>query len=337
MAVTFSSSSAPSNKPSVSLVAYGYEEGFVALIPKIDKIAFTYDIPSSHREPVLANLYGLAGEGQTFQSLKSSGNHRYHKRFALTHPASGEKILIEAEPKVAKGAKTKPPAFLRLELNPARLGFDGVGFLRDHLVQVFFEEHPWSLVATNCTVTRMDLAVDLVGVRSDSLLIERTLTGPKAQPGKKWFIYGASGALETAYVGFKKGKIAPLLAYDKAQELADKEQLAQFGKTPHARVEFRLQPNRSIATLTAMKNPFLVASVINPTKPATAPETEHAWEFFLDCCRVRGTKRALSLLPTDELRQAYAEALSTADQEVWKPAKLWAKWLTALEKSGLLP
>lgn len=336
MAVIYSSTSAPSNKPQVTLIAYGFEEGFTALIPKIDKITFTYDIPVADREPVLANLFGLA-DGGPLKDLGSFGGHRYQKRFALTHPGTGEKVIFEAAPKPPKDKSKKLPAFTRFEFNPARLGAAGVEFLRDQLVQVFFEWHPWSAIAVNCKVTRLDIAVDLVGVRTADLIIEQVVQHAKAKPGKKWCYFSPSGVLETANLGFKKGQPVPIIIYDKAQELTDKGGTPIYGGAAHARVERRMQPNRSIASLAKMKNPLMGVVIIDPTKPIIPPETPHAWTFFLDSCRMRGRKAALSLLSAQDIPAAYVEALKTADRHVWRPGKLWTKWPEALKKSGLLP
>lgn len=337
MVVTFKSSSAVSNKPLVQLIAHGYGEGFLALLPKLDKLSFTYDIPAHHHQPVLANLHGSAGEKQEFKPLSSKGS-RYQKRFSLTEPTTGEAVLIEADPKPPKTATAKPPAFMRFEFNPAALGRSGIEFLRERLEgPIFMNQYTWKQIASGCRVTRLDLAIDLIGVRTASLLIEHGTQGKKAKPGKKLCIYAASGALETAYPKFAKGKLAPIIVYDKAQQLTESQGAALYGDKPHARVEFRLQPNRPITGLNSMKNPFLGLSIIDPGKPIDPPETPHAWGFFLDSCRHRGRAGALSLMPIGETRTAYAQALKSADRGIWRPEILWSKWPKALLKSGLLP
>lgn len=337
MAVTFKGSSAASNKPLVQLIAYGYGDGFLALIPKIDKLSFTYDIPVHHHQPVLANLYGSAGEKQEFKNLSSKGS-RYQKRFSLTEPTTGETVLIEADPKASKTATTKPLAFLRFEFNPAALGPSGVAFLREQLEgPIFTNQHTWKQIASGCRVSRIDLAVDLIGVQTASLLIAYGTPGKKGSQGKKLCIFAGAGALETAYPKFAKGKPAPVIVYDKAQQLADAQLLTLYGEKPHARVEFRVQPNRPIIGLSSMKNPFLGLSIVDPIKLIVPPETQHSWDFFLDSCRHRGRAGALSLLAAGELRTAYAQALKAADRNVWRPETLWAKWPKALLRSGLVP
>lgn len=334
MPVTFTGDpSAHTNKPHGKDIAYGWGTEHKALKPKIDGIAFTYDIPIEHRDYVKANLVGLGEEpGEPWKPLIKT--KMYSLRRSLRHPASGESILIEAAPPPPPGLKA-PVSYLRFKFNPAKLGPDGVAFLRDRLTEVFLIEHPWSLIASHCTVTQMDVAADLLGVKTGDLLVGDYKPGSaKAGPLKRMFVFSAAGALESLYL---VGKSAKVRLYNKRQELIDKKEPAAFGGTAYTRIEMVTKPQRPITKLAAMTNPFGKLTVHNLTKPVEPPDGLHNWTFFLDCCRVRGLKAALALLPTDELRQAYQDALSAAEVPIWKPEKLWAKWPAVLEASGLLP
>lgn len=328
--------SAPSNKPPTKLIAYGYVEGFHALIPKLDKLAFTYDIPPGHRDMVLQNLYSKAGDKDSLKGLWTSGKHLYTKRFSLTHPETQEKVLIEASPKLPKQESSKPPAFMRFEFNPEKLGPKGMSFLHTQLIEVFFDMYPWAAIADGCRVTRLDLAVDLVGVATDELIVERVVWG-KPKAAKRKCIFSPEGKLETVDLDYRRGKLSPVVVYNKAKELADNKAPSMFGGVPFTRVELRLQPNRSLATLHKMKNVFFGVSVICPTKTAPLPCSEDTWTFFLDSCRLRGAAAALSHLPTEASKKTFQDALEGTDKKVWRPAKLWPAFKKSLAQSGLIP
>lgn len=335
----------PSNKPhsgenkirvKFSDIAYGSKiSECIVLIPKIDKLSLTYSgIPPSEYEAVLAQFFSWESDKELLKNAGNFGKQNYKNRFELTYPGNGEKILIELNPKKSS------TSFMRLEFNPAKLGLEGMEFLRLRIESILCNNYPWQDIAAKGRVTRIDIAVDIIGTYADidSLQAMEAPQATKAIPGKKWGFYASSGETETIYLGVKgKGKLAPIILYNKAQQLTDTNSPPMYGNCPHIRVEVRKTPQCSITSLLSMKNPLLDVSIIDSFQPVTPPETPHAWRFFLDCCHLRGKEHALSLLPSEELREAYAKALKTAEHKLWRPEKLWEKWSIVMERSGLLP
>lgn len=327
MVVKFASASEASNKPNKphwKKVAYGYGEGYIALIPQIDRLSLTYKVPPSHFGPIKGNLTDAVN--LPWKNL--SANKLYSYRRELVHAETGAKVLIEAAPK-------KPTiSFLRMDFNPGKLGIEGVEFLKEKLFEIVFDEHPWSKIAANCSVTRLDIAADLLGVNMNRLLVSDYKSGSgKGKPLVRGFYVSSEGALETVYFGRKPPK---LRVYNKAKQLADEKLVPVYGDTSHVRIEMITEPKRPITKLIGIENPFekIVIRHLGDVEP---PDGAYNWTFFLDSCRLRGAKSALALLPTEELRQAYANALTEAEKPTWKPAVLWAKWPNVLKGSGLLP
>lgn len=322
-------SGAASNKASIvplQSIAYSVDGGVKVLKPVIDKLSLTYDLPQCDHQPVKEKLLDLSKEGEPFSPAKVKTT-RYQTRVHLTHPMTGHSILIQADPKPSK----KSVPFMRFDYNPAKLGPEGIVFLRDRLEEVLPGNHPWKAIATGCKVTRIDVAVDVLKAPIDQLVIW------SAKSGKSHCYYSASGVLETAYLEVKSGKAGTTTAYNKGQQLIDKKRDPKFGDVPHTRIEVHVKTARSIVKLAGLPNPFGKLQVGYPALVGTPPEQWHHWRHFLDSVRFRGEAAALSMIESGELRQAYASGLKAAQDEFWKPSKLWLTWPEVLTKSGLLP
>jgi hypothetical protein len=115
-------------------------------------------------------------------------------------------LLIEAKP------RNKKASFLRFEWNPNRLNgsdFDYVrSFIDANILQDWFER-----VAAHGKATRVDIALNIPGIRLDDVLIYKKGT-------RKLAIYtGDSGVTETIYFNDKKS--SQIVAYDlKAEAIA---------------------------------------------------------------------------------------------------------------------
>lgn len=333
----FTKNGTPSNKGQtvkVTLIADGIDKNYKVLIPKIDRLSFTYDIHPKHYAAVISNMLHWMDCGDGLKSAPAYKS-RYKNVFVFTFPGNGAMVRIEIDPK----SKATPIPFMRFEFNPAVLGPTGIGCFRDQVYGVLVDQYPWEAIAHGCRVTRLDIAIDLLGVQVKDLIIAKQ---DKKSAYKRRAYFSASGALETLYPVFRKeGQLAPLCVCNKAQELSDAGASPIYGGIPHARIEARLNGQnlhgKALTALHTIKNPFLGLEVIDPTNPISPPEAAHAWSYFLDSCRARGKDGALKMLPTDDLRDVYDEALATADRKLWSPEKIWKRWPGALQSSGLLP
>src|SRR6266545_1217411 len=124
----------PSNKPGqidLKKVAYRPLKAQIAVLkPIIDKISITYPIDDSElRETLIESLLLEAEKGHPFAPAPKfgKGSAQYKASALLTTP-SGDRVLIQIGPKKANVVHG-----LRLEFNPAAVGPEGIGFLKDEL------------------------------------------------------------------------------------------------------------------------------------------------------------------------------------------------------------
>jgi hypothetical protein len=186
------------------------------------------------------------------------------------------------------------------------------------------------------TVTRVDIAVDVVGIRVDKLDVR--FLGD----GKSHWYYSNKGQPETGYYGIKQNKKkqnspAPWVTYNKRQEIKDKgpeggKQL--YGGLSHTRIEFHAIQKKPFAKLGTLANPFDTISLAYPQAPKGIKP--YAWTFFLDACHRRGREKALQTISEITTRKKYAAALDEAHKAFWKPEQIWKHWPAAVQQLGLL-
>jgi hypothetical protein len=204
-------------------------------------------------------------------------------------------VLVQAGPK-----KKTTTHSLRLEFNPAALGSPGIAFLKAQLETLVLEGLSFSDIITKGKVTRVDIAVDIVGVHLADLLILVN------SGGKQHWYLSAKGKLETGYLGMKTGdKNAKWKTYNKRQEIKDhstspKEQA--YGGLSHTRVEYRYATNKPFLELDTLENRFNEISLAYPKAPKGVKP--YAWAFLSTaaqcganpplwrCCRMESSERA---------------------------------------------
>lgn len=97
-----------------------------------------------------------------------------------------------------------------------------------------------------------------------------------------------------------------------------------YGGLSHTRLEFHAKPDKPIAALKSLANPFLNISVARPTSPQGIKP--HSWQFFLDACQRRGHQQALALIPEGPTKARHLKALAAAHGTFWRPTKVWDGW-----------
>ena len=307
--------------------------GRVAVLkPVVDKVSITYKMDGSDPTLMPALVEALLLEAEQKVHFKSAGQFQtgavqYKASVKLVVPPDGEEVLVQAGPKKPGLAHD-----LRLEFNPSRLGPAGTAFLKKQLEAVLVDALDFSHVVATGTVTRLDIAVDVVGIRISDLDVR--FLGE----GKSHWYYSSIGQPETGYLGIKKSdKNAPWTAYNKRKQLKDTssgggEQL--YGGLSHTRFEYHALPKKPVTDLKSVPNPFMQISVAHPIAPKGIKP--YAWQFFLDACQRRGYEEALSLLPGGGLKKRYSKAMEAAHATFWRPNTIWAAWEEALSKSGLI-
>jgi hypothetical protein len=242
-------------------------------------------------------------------------------------PSSGHSVLVQAGPKKKTTTHT-----LRLEFNPTALGASGIAFLKTQLEVLVLDGLSFNDVVTNGKVTRLDIAVDIVGVHLADLIVSIK------SGGKHHWYYSANGKPETGYLGMKKSdKNAKWTAYNKRQQVKDSpEPPAEqaYGGLSHTRIEYRAKPNKPFSELGTLKSPLTQISLAYPQAPKGVKTYE--WSFFIDSCARRGQPAALAMLPDGKLRNSYQKSLDAAHASFWRPGKIWEAWPDALLNSGVV-
>jgi hypothetical protein len=221
---------------------------------------------------------------------------------------------------------------LRLEFNPTALGKPGIAFLKTQLEALVMNGLSFKDIIANGKVTRVDIAVDIVGVHLADLLV-KTMTG-----GKQHWYLSDEGKPETGYLAIKQSdKNAKWTAYNKRQQLKDSPNppaTQAYGGLSRTRIEYRATPMKAFPALGSLKNPFTEISLAYPNAPKGVKP--YAWTFFIDSCVRRGQAAALAMLPDGKLRNSYQKSLDAAHASFWRPGKIWEAWPDALHNSGVV-
>jgi hypothetical protein len=296
------------------------------LKPKLDYLSFTFKIPDVEEQGQIINILGLLclDEGTPYEFDEQwAKKDKYKRNVRLKVTGTDETVLIQAGPK----SKT---SFLRFSMNPALLGRPGIEAFKDHLIDFLGTHYMYSQIAEQCSITRVDVAVDLVNLPIGQTFFSGT------SAGKKHAYFSEAGDLETLYLGIKKGsKNADTKVYNKTQEYIDKGKLLPHGPLAQTRVEVTRQSiKKSIVTLPTLKNPLTKEDMLVLGQGGT-PELEHHWQLFIDSCWLRGVEGALKSLP-EGVRDKYAEAFQERAVSVWRPNELWQYWPRVLSNIGLI-
>ncbi len=294
-------------------------EPFVAPIV-IDKISIVLQVPTEMDKKAIVQflLHGLEDTESGFQ--KAYPNNTYANAFTLSikAPLSGtDCVLIQANP------VKKTNAFLRVEFNPSKAGTSGMDLLRQHCAA--FLDYDYTTLVKAGRVTRMDVAMDLMGIRLDDL-------AARSVKLKKSTVHSAvDGGTETVYLGATKGN-RRIRIYDKGKQLGETGQ--KLPSFPVTRVEAELRNVCMLRNIPALGNPFTDVGIWYLPEANFAGE-DHIWRMFLDSVSRRGLRSALKQIP-DSYRQPFNDALHACPLGMWDPGKHWAYWPKRVDDSELL-
>ena len=313
-------------------VSYVPIKGQVAVLkPILDKISITYIIGDPDLKAVVVQnlLHEIEeGVGHWKSAAFKIGSVAYQASAKLVIPSSSHTMLVQAGPK-----KKSTTHHLRLEFNPTALGTPGIAILKTQLESLVPDGLSFADIMTNGKVTRVDIAVDIVGIHLADLLLSTNSVGKQ-----HWYL-SAEGKPETGYIGMKPTeKNAKWTTYNKRQQLKDSPHppaTQAYGGLSHTRVEYRATPMKTFPALGSLKNPFTEISLAYPVAPKGLKP--HTWTFFVDSCDRRGQPAALAMLPDGKLRKSYQNALDAAHASFWRPGKIWESWPDALTNSELIP
>jgi hypothetical protein len=236
---------------------------------------------------------------------------------------------------------------VRLEMNPRKVGPKGFKELASLLAEWF----DLSALAQAARLTRLDIAVDVVGVQVSEVVAQQK------DQGKHVHYIGKDGLLETIYInrrlmpfkqkydeyGPKKPKKPkypagkPLLKiYDRVRERASVGVAPTYGDAQITRIEL-------------VKDRWVKKKLIDlPTLPDVFAGTRvgyaHSqtqvipalWQRYVILTRVLPPESAaLALGLNKEVAKLYAKALKVGVPNLIAPDDCWEQWITGIEYTGL--
>ena len=236
---------------------------------------------------------------------------------------------------------------LRLEMNPRKLGETGFKQLRKLLGKSFGLK---GLVEA-ARVTRLDVAVDVVGVH-----VSEVVARYKKQ-GKRSYYIGNNGALETVYIHrktppFKQkfddgGAIkalhsrqpagqAVLRVYDRVAERAALGKPAPFGEAPVTRTEFVKDRFKKfhLANLASMPDPL--KEIWAGYAPSQKSGPAALWRRYVAAVRTESPadlQKLFGLSP--DIAKKFEKALRVPVPDLLAPKVTWEGWNIGIASTGL--
>ncbi len=283
--------------------------------PFIDKIAVVLTPKSAElAHQIHSALYqALTNDTEFFQSVgKPAKGFNRAKLIVLPH--------YDERPRIDYAFQHNLADRIRLEFNPSKLGADGIAELHGILGSVI--PNGWGRFAKEAKITRLDIAVDILGLRMSKL----QLVPKKGSTVKTW---SQDGKLQTYQWGKPKG--SHIQIYNKSAQQQSKGKASAGPPVTRFERRFKPPPCKSLLELAAMENPFagIVLTTTMPAPPSEGPA--YVWLLFCDSVAVRGLDLALKILPKAK-RKAYRDQFKAAAPDWWNPEAIWSHWPTALAK-----
>ena len=236
---------------------------------------------------------------------------------------------------------TKPTnssqAPVRIEFNPSKLDETAMMQLAEMWKIIEYDNIPFPSLMPDARVTRLDIAIDCIGIRPTDLIVSNK------HLWKSWSASSLVHGTETTnyYVTSGKSKSpqlspkkrANLMIYDKRREQLANNVEPLHGDYEHTRIEFSLNTNCLLKSLTKKPYPFYNWQ-IRRTVISDPPFEDWLWQLVLDSARYRGTKAAFALLP-EELQKVPLTESKHAPADLITEQKTWCHWNETLVKSNL--
>jgi hypothetical protein len=224
---------------------------------------------------------------------------------------------------------------LRLEWNPRKAGLEGFERLRTLLAHHLLLGPEGALEwFQGARITRLDIAVDILGVDRPSLFL-RLMDQKKVQTYGRW----TSGIETTNHKPSKGTKgTGGLSAYDKRQEQTDKKpnKEPKFGQVPHQRIERRF-------VVTGGKQPVL-GKLAAETDKLAGPMVRLLRDLPDGSCKTDqqivagavlwlGWKKMSGSLKGSQLHAW--KVMKKHDAAFWDTGLIWKHWPEAVAEAGL--
>jgi len=340
----------PSLFPTKLLLPNG-DQAFIS-IPIPDKLYFAGEVLPKHFSqndlmieefaPSLMSALASGLVGDVKKTVKSGKTYRVVQLLVGPNAAP---VWFELK-NAAKGSKAVHR--LIVQLNPNRMSEEGTFdllHLLHHQTGLGFKVGEY---LADARISRIDIAVDVLGVRVSDLLAS------VENAGKEVLYKGADGSLETMAIHRKQkvggsGELSPtaqlrplgdqlLKVYDKRRELISKNIPPPYGEAPLTRIEvskrrFGNMPCKFV-NLANLKNPF-VRSKVGLIMSAD-PSRRWSWIQYVDAVRASGPDRAAFVCDLkSDTRKEFEMLLAQHPSDILDASEIWLHWEAALARAGL--
>ncbi len=332
----FSSPNKPGGKKlyQIGYFPEGQKKRWVS-VPKIDRLTAVF-LPVSnkdHCKGIRELLLNDLKMGKDASVIEAPHERRlgslYRINLELLVPSYPSAAFLYAEP-----VKTATKHYLRLDLNPSKLGPMGLDAFRGAFAWLFGDGVTYDVgVLQHGAITRIDVAVDIIHCRLKDLLVLST-------KDKKCLAYfGEAGEPQSIYFGSDEWKKenSDHYAYEQGPKKIAKNRASGKTDPPSVRLECRLQTNQlkfaNLKKYSAKIKPlswFRVIDIGNVEPPLPAPW----WGHFIEACRYGALETELPTL-NDIQRKCVEKALESG-AAIWRPEELWKYWGPVVDELGLL-
>ncbi len=301
MAVTITKKKPPSNKTET-----------LPNSPFIDKISI---VLKPHTDETAHEIYMALFQTLDDHTLWANGSKgtgfQIGKRVLLPSIVDFKRLPLL---QVAYGKSSKKVERIRLEFVPVDLGPMGMAEL--HAAMMMIVPGGWEYVASYAHVTRIDVTVDLPGVRMDGF----QFLPKQASTTTRWTL---NGVLQNVAYGKPKGN--QTLIYNRKTKRLSKGQ--SWDGVSVVRIERRLVSlgGMKLHALSSLPNPFAGMVLTKNMPAAPVGVDEGLWSMFGDSVQVRGLKDALALLKK-ERRTKFRKHMTAHPLPWWNPDEIWKNW-----------
>ncbi|MGE6696366.1 hypothetical protein ACQKH5_01655 [Hyphomonas sp. NPDC076900] len=263
----------------------------------------------------------LAASSDEFEQLLPAPKERklpqYRNNIVANLPGVSTQPLLSFPSNLKK-------APVRLQINPAKLGLDGLIKLESTWDAVVGEFIPFRALFKEAIVTRLDTAVDLLGCDASDILIHHQ------KVWKIWIATHPDTGVQTKqfYIKHSNQKSpfsrpngrAHLTVYDKRAEQIAKNLEPPYGDSTHIRIERSQVTKQPVEDLLKLKPAFGGWTIVLLSK--TQDFTKEQWLQYADSISARGIASASKLHPGmpstfTEIRKAHIGIIKD---------DLWNQW-----------
>lgn len=279
--------------------------------PFIDKISIVLNVPKGQATIVNATMKSLLKEKATFTAAGNAAKKGYTLAARVALPCLSHKKRF---PLLQYRNEGYDACFVRLEFVPVDLGEIGIAQLIARLEPRI--PHGWKTFLKHARVTRIEIAVDVSGVRMDEFLClpKQAVTSLE---------YGPDGHAKTLYLGKKGGSQTRI--YSRKQKRLAKKQGWDGASVVRVERSINLGSSFRLAELGSLPNPFTAMKMVPSLPPPPNPGKLNQWSMFEDSVRQRGLVAALALLPAERAK-SYKAHLAAYEVPWWDPLAFWGAW-----------